>query len=105
MAISESTLAKREEEFRRADNERTRRFFNAKFDDIPAALQGRKPAFPAPAEHVNRVDSHSLMSRRDDGLRSNQDHADKTILERKVEALQKKLEETEMEKLGKDAQL
>ena len=32
-------MHKREEEFRRADNERMRRFFNARFDDIPAAFQ------------------------------------------------------------------
>lgn len=38
MAESESKIHKREEEFRRADNERMRRFFNARFDDIPAAL-------------------------------------------------------------------
>ena len=31
-------MHKREEEFRRADNERMRRFFNARFDDIPGAL-------------------------------------------------------------------
>jgi hypothetical protein len=29
---------KREEEFRRADNERMRKFFNARYDDIPAAF-------------------------------------------------------------------
>ncbi len=34
----ESKMHKREEEFRRADNERMRRFFNARFDDIPGAL-------------------------------------------------------------------
>ena len=34
----ESKMHKREEEFRRADNERMRRFFNARFDDIPAAF-------------------------------------------------------------------
>lgn len=33
-------MHKREEEFRRADNERMRRFFNARFDDIPGAIQG-----------------------------------------------------------------
>lgn len=31
-------MHKREEEFRRADNDRMRRFFNARYDDIPAAL-------------------------------------------------------------------
>ena len=31
---------KREEEFRRADNERMRKFFNARYDDIPAAFAG-----------------------------------------------------------------
>ena len=36
----ESRMHKKEEEFRRADNERMRRFFNARFDDIPGALQG-----------------------------------------------------------------
>lgn len=35
----ESKLHKREEEFRRADNDRMRRFFNARFDDIPGSLQ------------------------------------------------------------------
>ena len=34
----ESKLHKREEEFRKADNERMRRFFNARFDDIPGAF-------------------------------------------------------------------
>jgi len=29
---------KREEEFRRADNERMRKFFNARYDDIPGAF-------------------------------------------------------------------
>lgn len=38
VAESESKIHKREEEFRRADNERMRRFFNARFDDIPGAL-------------------------------------------------------------------
>jgi hypothetical protein len=28
------------EEFRRADNERMRKFFNARFDDIPGAVMG-----------------------------------------------------------------
>lgn len=41
----ESTLHKREEEFRKADNERMRRFFNARFDDIPGALAGEDRAF------------------------------------------------------------
>jgi hypothetical protein len=36
----ESRMHKKEEEFRRADNERMRRFFNARFDDIPGALGG-----------------------------------------------------------------
>jgi len=31
-------MHKREEEFRRADNDRMRRFFNARYDDIPAAI-------------------------------------------------------------------
>ena len=31
-------MHKREEEFRRADNERMRRFFNARFDDIGGVL-------------------------------------------------------------------
>lgn len=39
VAEFESKMHKREEEFRRADNERMRRFFNARFDDIPAAFQ------------------------------------------------------------------
>lgn len=34
----ESTLHKREEEFRRQDNERMKRFFAARFDDIPGAF-------------------------------------------------------------------
>jgi hypothetical protein len=36
----ESRLHKREEEFRKADNERMKRFFNARFDDVPGALAG-----------------------------------------------------------------
>lgn len=36
----ESKMHKREEEFRKADNDRMRRFFNARFDDIPGALNG-----------------------------------------------------------------
>lgn len=36
----ESKIAKKEEEFRRADNERMRRFFNARYDDIPGAMSG-----------------------------------------------------------------
>lgn len=38
MAEAEAKMHKREEEFRRADNDRMRRFFNARYDDIPAAL-------------------------------------------------------------------
>ena len=38
VAEFESRMSKRDEEFRRADNERMRRFFNARFDDIPGAL-------------------------------------------------------------------
>jgi chromosome segregation ATPase len=34
VAEFESRLSKREEEFRRADNERMRRFFNSRYDDI-----------------------------------------------------------------------
>jgi hypothetical protein len=34
----ESKIMKKEEEFRRADNERMRKFFNARYDDIPAAF-------------------------------------------------------------------
>ena len=34
----EATLQKKEEEFKRIDNERMRRFFSARFDDIPASL-------------------------------------------------------------------
>lgn len=33
-------MHRKEEEFRKADNERMRRFFNARFDDIPGALAG-----------------------------------------------------------------
>lgn len=33
-------MHRREEEFRKADNDRMRRFFNAKFDDIGGALSG-----------------------------------------------------------------
>jgi len=40
VAEFESKLTKREEEFRRADNERMRRFFSARYDDIPAAFNG-----------------------------------------------------------------
>ena len=35
----ESRMHKRDEEFRRADNERMRRFFNARFDDVGSAFQ------------------------------------------------------------------
>ena len=49
MSEFESRMHKREEEFRRADNERMRRFFNARFDDIGGALAGdlqeRRTAF------------------------------------------------------------
>ena len=38
VAEAEAKMHKREEEFRRADNDRMRRFFNARYDDIPAAL-------------------------------------------------------------------
>jgi hypothetical protein len=31
-------MHKREEDFRKADNERMRRFFQARFDDIPGSL-------------------------------------------------------------------
>ncbi len=41
-AEMESKMLKKEEEFRRADNERMRKFFNAKFDDIPAAFSANK---------------------------------------------------------------
>lgn len=34
----ESKMHKREEEFRKADNDRMRRFFNARFDNIPGAF-------------------------------------------------------------------
>jgi len=44
VAEFESKIAKKEEEFRRADNERMRRFFNARYDDIPAAMAGPSPA-------------------------------------------------------------
>lgn len=42
VAEIDSKMHKREEEFRRADNERMRRFFNARFDDIPAAFHQEK---------------------------------------------------------------
>jgi len=35
----EGKLHKREEEFRRADNERLKRFFNARFDNIAGAVE------------------------------------------------------------------
>jgi chromosome segregation ATPase len=38
VAEQESKLHKREEEFRRAENERMRRFFNARFDDVGGVL-------------------------------------------------------------------
>ncbi len=45
----ESRLHKREEEFRRADNERLKRFFNARYDNLAGALdndnQRRGPGF------------------------------------------------------------
>jgi hypothetical protein len=44
-------MHKREEEFRRADNERMRRFFNARFDDIPAAFT-QENVFSAPSARV-----------------------------------------------------
>ncbi len=34
----ESRMTKKEEEFRRIDNDRMRKFFNARYDDIPASL-------------------------------------------------------------------
>jgi DNA-binding transcriptional regulator YiaG len=43
VAEFESKIAKKEEEFRRADNERMRRFFNARYDDIPASMAGPAP--------------------------------------------------------------
>ena len=36
-------MHKKEEEFRRADNDRMRRFFNARFDDIPGAFEDKFP--------------------------------------------------------------
>lgn len=39
----ESKMHKREEEFRRADSERMRRFFNARYDDIPGAFSSKRP--------------------------------------------------------------
>lgn len=38
VAEIESKMHKEAEKFRQADNERMRRFFNARFDDIPSAL-------------------------------------------------------------------
>ena len=47
---------KKEEEFRRADNERMRKFFNARYDDIPAA-------FVNPGNEIGR--NRAGASRRD----------------------------------------
>jgi uncharacterized protein Yka (UPF0111/DUF47 family) len=49
VAEYESRMLKKEEEFRRADNERMRKFFNARYDDIPAAFNNdHQPVFPPP---------------------------------------------------------
>ena len=42
MAEQEAKMHKREEEFRRADNDRMRRFFNARYDDIPGSLSNKR---------------------------------------------------------------
>ena len=39
VAKLESQINKQREEFRKADNERMRRFFMAKYDDIPGSLE------------------------------------------------------------------
>ena len=51
VAEYESRMLKKEEEFRRADNERMRKFFNARYDDIPAAFNNdhHQPVFPQPS--------------------------------------------------------
>jgi chromosome segregation ATPase len=46
VAEAESKMMRKEEEFRRADNERMRRFFNARYDDIPGALAGKSDSTP-----------------------------------------------------------
>jgi predicted phage tail protein len=47
VAEFESRMNKREEEFRRADNERMKRFFNARYDDFtPQRPQSAEPANP-----------------------------------------------------------
>ena len=43
VAEFESRLSKREEEFRRADNERMRRFFNSRYDDIGGRSISNEP--------------------------------------------------------------
>ncbi len=56
----ESKIMKREEEFRRADNERMRKFFNARYDDIPAA-------FANPSSGGDLGKARLSDNRRDDG--------------------------------------
>lgn len=56
-------MHKREEEFRRADNERMKRFFNARFDDIPGALAGKsdnRPAFRDTEKTIELVRKESM---------------------------------------------
>ena len=75
MAEFESKLNKREEEFRRADNERMRRFFNARYDDIPGALNnpGRDTAnenFFGGASSMRRSGGDNLPKRSQTSVRA-----------------------------------
>ena len=75
VAEFESKLNKREEEFRRADNERMRRFFNARYDDIPGALNnpGRDTAnenFFGGASSMRRSGGDNLPKRSQTSVRA-----------------------------------
>jgi hypothetical protein len=48
VAEFESRMNKREEEFRRADNERMKRFFNARYDDLPPMQRAQSADPPNP---------------------------------------------------------
>lgn len=52
-------MHKREEEFRRLDNERMKRFFNAKFDDISGALAGEGPIIGKRTGFIDRTENFS----------------------------------------------
>lgn len=99
-------MHRREEEFRRADNERMRRFFNARFDDIGGALNGgdlseRRTAFKDTTEHYspskNKVqplnltrdvtDMPSYVYKQDSGRRGATTESDIKLLEGKVRKL------------------